>query len=300
MPSSQTRGELFLLITVFMEGLYPILVQKTVGVFPPVFFGAISSYVAAFFLFWYLVYTKALTKGITWEVLRYILAVVLCIVVLGHVFVFIGSQYTTGINVGLLLRFELVTTFIVGTLLAKERLTTRQLGGAILIIIGVVSILFNGTLQFNRGDMLVIVATALFPVGNMFAKKALASISPVSLLFWRYSVGGSILLVLTPFVEPQAFAVQWTLSSVVFLLFFGTAMLIASKTCFYAGLQRLQMTNVIFLVTALATALTLLFSYLFLHEVPSLYQWVGFSISVLGAYFMNVRTRVPRSVPDHV
>lgn len=299
MTAPKTRGELFLLVTIFMEGLYPVLVQQSIGTFPPIFFGGLSALIAAFFLFWHLWRTKTLTKGLTKQVMGYILMVVLCIVIFGHIFVFVGSRYTTGINVGLLLRFELVTTFFVGMFIAKDRLSSSEIAGAVLIGLGTICILFNGTLHLNKGDLIVLAATVLFPFGNFYAKKALQFVSPMQVLFWRYAIGGSFLLILSPFVEPEVFSIPWSKEALLFLLFFGTAMLIASKTCFYTALRYLQLTNVIFIVAAMATALTLVFSYLLLGETPTGYQWIGFAVSVVGSYCMSGKARF-RHTADHV
>ena len=300
MTSSKTKGEMLLFVTIIMEGLYPVLVQRGITAFSPIFFASISSLISCFLLFWYLLFSKQLTKGLSLKVFGYIAVVVICIIFFGHALVFFGSQYTTGINVGLLLRFELVTTFLVGTMLLKDRLETVEFCGALCIILGTFLIVFNGSFSFNKGDALVLISTFFLPFGNMYAKKALQYISPFALLFWRYLLGGSLLLVTIPFIEPEAFSMVWTIDAFLFLLLFGSAMLIGSKACFYFGLQQLQITNIIFYVSAGASIITLLASYILLGEVPSAYQWIGFAVSLLGAFWMTSKGVLRPNLVDPV
>lgn len=298
MQSRTQSAELTLLVSIFMEGLYPVLVVNGIASFSPIFFGAISSLFAATIIFFCA--RTQLLRGLSRTIFFHICIVSLCIVVLGHVLIFTASQFTTGINIGLLLRFELVTTLLVGVFLAKDKLRSVQIFGALCIGVGTFLIVYNGSFHLNKGDVLVLIATILFPFGNMSAKKVLQECTPLALLFWRYALGGFVLLCSTPVFEPQAFFTSWTVQMVVFFVLFSLMMMIVSKLCFYSALKQLQMTNVIFQIDASAAVLSLFFAYVFLAEIPTRYQWFGFGITLLGVYWLTKKPLVRTIAIDHV
>lgn len=271
-----------------LESMYPILIHSIIGSLPPIFFAGVSSFIAAVILAVYLLWTGEFRKHIPRYAYGYVLMVVINIVVISQIFVFYGAMYTSPVNVGLLLRFELVTSFIVGAFFLKDRLNTSELLGVFLIILGTLSVLYNGSFAMNHGDIFIVIATCFFPIGNTFAKKALNHMSPMMLLCLRFILGGTILLFLSYMYEQPVRSIDTR--SLVLLFVFSIGILIISKACFYQGLRRLQLTNTIFIVVAGATALTIFFSYIFLGQVPTNYQWIGTMFMSAGMYCMMKKT----------
>jgi len=292
-------GELMLLLTCVFEGLFPIVAKFATNAFPPIFFTAVSVLCAAFVFFCVLVFRRRLFQQISLVALGYAFGVTI-FVVMGLAIVLIGVQWTSGINTTLLLQAEMLFTFLFASLFLGERLRRVAIFGACAVFLGTVFVLFNGTFVLNRGDLIIVFATALFPIGNMFAKKALELISADTLLFLRYLMGGCILLSVSFFfedisgIEPHVWRESMWIFPVYVLL-----ILVCSKICWYAGLKRLLLSKAVYIGSA-SPAFSLIFAYMFLREVPTTYQLLGFFLIVGGVYFLISKSRRRELQPDHV
>jgi len=291
----QQVGEVMLLGTCVLEGLFPILANLSMCVFPPVLFTALSALLAAAafacILLWSGGWRRIPFKGFLYA------CGVAVFVVLASTFIFVGARSTSGINTTLLLQAEILFTFIVSTLFLRETWRVPQLLGAAAILCGDIFILFNGTLVLNHGDLFILLATALFPIGNIFAKRALHLLSSQMLLFLRYAVGGVFLLLLSLLIEgaPPSAESLWAHRSL--FLVYTFLILVGSKLFWYGGLKRLPLGRAVAIISS-APAFGLFFAFLFLREIPTLYQFVGFGFSTIGVFLIIAQSRLTRPLSD--
>ena len=76
----------------------------------------------------------------------------------------IALNYTTPVNGAILNQFEIIYSLIMSYLILKERPTLRQMGGSVLIILGVGLLLWQaGTTIQLKGDLMIIGCLWMFP-----------------------------------------------------------------------------------------------------------------------------------------
>src|SRR5208337_1697760 len=203
---------------------------------------------------------------------------------------FIGAGKTSGINASLLLLSEIIFTLLF-TPFIGEKTTIEKLIGAFGVFCGAALILFHGSFQVNTGDVLVILSTATYPVGNYYSKKALNQVSPSVILLVRFFLGGLFLLLLAMFVETPShmFAVivtNWPLLSLT-----GFVLLGAGKIVWYEALDRLDISKTISLgMTFPLFSLIILTG--FYEETITRQQAIGIAVMMVGVFFSARRPSV--------
>ncbi|MBU0459122.1 DMT family transporter [Patescibacteria group bacterium] len=291
MTSKQERiGELMLLATCVFEGFYPVIAHIASDAFPPIFFTGSTASIAALLFALYSIVSGRFIRKVP---LRGVLLAtgVVAFNFTAWVLLLVGAKSTSGINTALLLQAEMVFTFIFTTVVLRERLTPMQLWGVLTVFGGTMFILYNGSVHLNRGDLIIIGATALFPIGNTFAKKALDILTPDYLLFLRYLIGGTTLMIISLFVEDLS-GVRSGITREILWIFpvYIVLIMVVSKVLWYNGLKRLPLGRCIYIFSA-TPAFGLVIAMIILKEVPTLYQFGGLFIVMGGVYLLMKRRR---------
>ncbi len=291
MPLKQEKkGVILALISAALWGVFPVMVNRGAHYIPPLTFAAISAFLAAVGSFAYAALKSKLHELKRRDAYASLLMVTLCIVIIPYVLLFIGSSRTSGINTSLLLLSEIIFTLMF-TPLIGEKTTSEKLIGAAGIFVGALLILYNGSFRLNIGDIMVITSTATYPIGNFYAKKALNRVSPSTILFVRFSLGGLFmfslaLLTETPSNMSHVITADWPT-----LLFTGLILLGMGKIIWYEALSRLDISK------AISLSMTFpLFSLIILvgifKEAISHYQWLGIVAMMVGVFFSIRRPSV--------
>jgi drug/metabolite transporter (DMT)-like permease len=291
MPTrEENKGAILALISAALWGIFPVTVNRGSHTIPPLTFAALSTLLAAAGSFLYAALKGRLHELRTKEAYASLLMITLCIVIVPYVLFFIGSSKTSGINTSLLLLSEIIFTLMF-TPLIGEKTTLEKVAGASGVFVGALLILYNGKLHLNGGDIMIIASTATYPIGNFYAKRALNQVSPPTILFVRFFLGGLFMLPVAMLSEPRAhladvFAMHWPT-----LLFTGLILLGVGKIVWYEALGRLDISK------AIALGMTFpLFSLILLvgvfREPISHFQWVGTAVMMLGAFVSMKRSSV--------
>jgi len=81
-----------------------------------------------------------------------------------------GVGMTSGISASLLLQAEPIYSALLSFFILKEAIGKKQLFAMLFIIIGVGIIFYNGTLQVNYGDVLVLVTPLFYQLSHIIVK----------------------------------------------------------------------------------------------------------------------------------
>lgn len=288
MAKKETTGVLFALVNAALYGIFPVAVNRGPHQLMPLTYAAISTLLAAAGSFVYTALNGKLHELKNRDTYSSLFMITLCIVVVPYILFFIGSTKTSGINTSLLLLSEVVFTLMF-TPLIGEKTTVEKLAGALGILAGAALILYNGRLRLNSGDIMIVASTVTFPIGNFYAKKALARVSPSTILFVRFTLGGLFMLLLAILFEgvgAGAITKEWPL-----LLFTGLVLLGVGKIVWYEGLARLDISKAISLgMTFPLFSLVILIGVF--KERVSCYQWVGIGVMMIGVFFSARRRSV--------
>src|SRR5699024_7955608 len=135
--------------------------------------------------------------------------------------VYVGLHYTTAINASLMNATTPILIFILSFLFLKIRLTKIQVIGALISLLGVLSIISYYSiktllqLSFNKGDLIVFVAIICWSVYSLLVKQYAQSL-PGNTTFFITIVIGTIMLL--PFfmydITSATSTVHWSFQTV--------------------------------------------------------------------------------------
>ncbi|PIT86127.1 MAG: hypothetical protein COU33_04880 [Candidatus Magasanikbacteria bacterium CG10_big_fil_rev_8_21_14_0_10_43_6] len=288
--TQERTGVLFGLAAAAGWGLFPILVQRGTQTIPPVTFAALSTLVSVATFVCYS------TVRASWNELRDrrvyfpILMIALCIIVIPYTLFFVGASITSGVNAAILLLSEIIFSLIFTHFIGEHTTTTKLIGGGG-VFLGAACILYNGSLSFHLGDILILCSTITYPLGNFYSKKALHLVSPDTILFLRASIGAIFLLLFARLVEPGVAMFQTFLAAWPVIVANGLLVLGLTKIFAYQSLKRLDISKFIS-IGATATFFSLIILILFFKEPMSVYQWIGIVFMTIGVYYSIKRKSV--------
>ncbi len=292
----ERRAVSFVMTSSMIEGGFPIFINQASRIFPIMFFAAVSTYIGAILHIGLLIVRKRLRQHLPWQTWGFIAGVTLCNSVLALLFIFAGTRYTSGINTALLMQSEMLFSFIFFRVIIGEHISIRQMIGALIVLTGTLTVLYNGSFALNAGDILIVLGTMFFPIGNMCAKKALEVASSSYVLAVRHIVGGTVFTVLAFLYEDitlQMFSLVW--DHIYLVLFYGIIVLVISKLCWYEGLKDLALSKAVSIMLGYPI-FSMIFAMVFLHEIPTVYQVLGMSITI-GGLFILVKRSSPSTLP---
>lgn len=291
MPKSREKiGVILALIAASIHGLAPLIINRAGNLIPPLTFAAITTVIGAIFCFIYVISENKLHELKIKKAWPALLLVSLFIVIIPHVLFFVGSSKTSGINTALLGLSEIIFALIF-TPFIGEKNTPEKLIGSIAILIGGGFILYKENFSLNLGDALIIFSTALYPIGNFYAKKAFHLVSPSVVLFTRFFLGGIVISILARIIEPEANIDNLIVGNLPTILFTGIIFLGIGKAIWYQGLKRLDMSKAISLIMT-APLFSVIFLITIFRENLIIQQWLGIAIMAAGIYFTVKRKSV--------
>lgn len=287
MNREERIGELFIFGELVFHSFFPVIINYSAKIVPPIFFAAGATLVAAACIFLFLLFTNGLRAKISRQALYYILLVTLFIVIIPSIFIFIGTRATSGINTSILLQTEILFTFIILGLLGKEAITGQKLSGALAVLLGGIAVLYNGSFKLNPGDLFIVAGVFFYPIGNIFAKKALRLTQPAVILFIRSLLGGGVLLAVSlAFEQFNRPAVFYFKDQLVYFLLCGVVVYFIAKMMWYEGLKRIQITKAVPIALS-SPALSIVYAVAFLKEMPTVFQIAGFLTVLLGLFVIT-------------
>lgn len=285
-------GEFFILSQAAINGLLPIIATYSTRIVQPVMFAGISALVAGISLLIYLLLTKEISELKSKKALPDILGVTIFIVIVPSIFLYMGASMTSSINVAILAQTELLFTWIICGLFFNETINLQKIAAALIVVIGATMVLYNGSFQLKIGDVLIIAAHVFYPIGNIFAKKALKITTPMAIVFYRNIIGGTVLVLLGLLfgklgIGASIANIQITI--ILLLLVNGILLNVISKILWYKGLKKIEISKAVSIGMSLP-AFSLIYAFLFLNEIPTVYQLTGFLIIILGLLTLTRKT----------
>ncbi len=253
---------------------------------PPLFSGALSIIIAAIFFAVMLTIQKRWSEIKTFSVYKDIFLATFFLGMIYYGLLFIGIQKTTAGNTSIIMLMEIFFAMVILRLWQKEKLTKNRIIGAILMVIGALVILLqNATLNMNSGNLIILIAMIFPPFGNYYMQKARKKVSSTFIMFFRSLLSGLFLMIMALLLEPIP-SVDLISKSSIFILINGLLLLGFSKIFWIEGLHRIPITKAVSFI-AIDPALTLIFAYFILKEVPTSWQILGFIPIFIGVMFVT-------------
>ncbi|MFH0820538.1 MAG: DMT family transporter [Candidatus Peregrinibacteria bacterium] len=281
--SQERLGEILVFGEMLIMALFPILVHYGSIQMPPLFFAAITSLIAGLTMGVPLIVTNRSRELLERKVWKPIVIITLCIIVFPSILIYKGAQLTSGINTSILLTAEALFTLLFFHFVG-ERITRIKIFGTIAMFAGTALVVWNGIFELNTGALLILLATAIYPIGNYYAKKALVIAHPFTLIFARSLLGGLILLGFSlAFESFQSVDLKLLKDFWWILLLNGFLVSALSKVFWYEGIKRIEVGKAVIIGMSFP-AFSMILATIFLKEIPTIYQLGGFLIILAGLY----------------
>jgi drug/metabolite transporter (DMT)-like permease len=173
----------------------------------------------------------------------------------------------------------------------RERLTSMQLVGAMIAIVGSLTIAFRPhSLQPEWGSLLVILSTFLYALHAALVKRHGGNIEFVNFFFFRLLCTTAVLFLIAAGRQTLA----WPSAAAWIVLFVtATVDVVISRILYYAALRWLDM-SLHAIVLTVSPAVAVLWSLLLFDTVPTGQQALGGVAVLVGVLIVTLKRPVPR------
>lgn len=233
----ERQGELLMLGLSVLESWFPILSIVAMS-----HVGALHTYmyslIIAFFFYMAIMYKRDRFKELKNRAAYKDLLLTTFWITTIFTLIFIGMRYTTAGNMAVIVFLQVLFSYLYFNVLGKEKMDTVHLIGAILMTIGALIILIPHDMQFNKGDWLILLASAFAPIVNLYQKRVREYCSAETILGFRTVVGFPFVALLAYWLEPAA---SWEdiKSALPYIFLIATLIYVAAKIMWIEALNRI-------------------------------------------------------------
>ena len=209
--------------------------------------------------------------------------------------VYFALNYTQVINAVLVLAAIPALTIILSSLMKIEKTNLFQIFGLFLSIVGIGAIISNGELQriislnFNKGDLWMLVCVLSWALYSTLLKKYQLKISQFSLIQLMVSVG--ILFLIPQFFYEQSIGLDVNFNKAFFLILFYVVIFpaIAAYYCWQKGVEIIGPNRATMFIQ-LMPLFSAVMAIIIFNEKFELYHFAGAIFIVSGIYLSNKKT----------
>ena len=215
-------------------------------------------------------------------------------VVLFNMFQFMALEFTTASNVGLISTINMFSIALSSYLFLKERINVLQIMAMLISLGGVLLVLTNGhltvlfSLQFNKGDLFMMIAVALWGLYSVCSKWAMKYTTPLMATLYSGVFG---IMMLLPFRVGDIAIKHVDASFIQSILYTGLISTVLCMLFWNIGVQKIgATTSGLFL--NFNPVFTAILAFLFLDEKMTWIQGLGGVIVIVGCIlFTTVKTK---------
>ena len=207
-------------------------------------------------------------------------------VVLFAPILYLGLRFTTAINATLISGFGPLITGVLAALLIREPMSGRQVGGAVVGLIGIVILISGGslalwrTLHNNAGDLIIQGATTLWGMYSVIGRRVMHHRSTISATAFSAFLGLPFLLI-AAFLEARTFPVIVSPKLLLAALYIGIGPTVVGFLSWNTGVCRLGPSGAMVFYNTLPLYGALL-GFLFLGESIGLSHVIGGALIIGG------------------
>ena len=201
----------------------------------------------------------------------------------------IALNYTTPVNGAILNQFEIIYSLILSAVLLKEHPTVRQIGGSLLILLGVGLLLWQaGTTVQLKGDLMIIGCLWMFQLSHICAKKLPAQMPPQLIAAARALFAMPALLVLVIYLAlfqgPLVFESNATLWSM--LLLCAVVNYLLGNTFWYQAIRHMDLSKATAIILSYPV-MTFVLAVLLGQDKITAVKVLGMILAIGGAYIVT-------------
>lgn len=278
-------GEGMIALEVLLWSFFPIITVLSYGSVPSLLSLAWSSVFAFLFFIPIMAYRKKwpeIKNPLLW---KYVLCITLFNSVAFYTFYFTALKYTTPGNAAIISLLEILTSFIFFNVILRENISREYIAGACFMLVGALIVLAPNFAGINVGDVFILAATLVAPVGNLYQQKARKLASSITIVFLRSVLAIPIIFLLAHLFGQHASLAE-VQTSLYFLLINGVVLLGLSKLLWIEGIHRMSVTKAMAFQGA-GPVITLLAAWALLSQVPTFWQLVSLAPLFIGILLLT-------------
>lgn len=135
-----------------------------------------------------------------------------------HVFFFTALKYTSSVNTSLIAAMNPIITTLMASLVLKEKVPNKAIGGILISFTGVALIVTNGSFEvirnmsFNIGDIYMLLGIVSFSFYFIILKGIVGRIEPIKLTFYVFLFCVLLLVPMVIYEDPMSYLPDTTSS----------------------------------------------------------------------------------------
>jgi len=213
------------------------------------------------------------------------IGIVFFVSILYYVFYYLGLTKTTSGNASIIALFETCTSYVFFNIFKREKFSLESKVGAVLMVLGAVIVLLPNFSVLNTGDLFILIATIVVPIGNYFQQKATKISSTETILFLR-SILAVPFLFLLAYMFGQHLQTHQVKDSLIFLILNGILILGLAKAFWVEGIARISVTKANAL-NSIGPLFTLFFAFIIFHQIPTIWQATSLIFFFFGVLLLT-------------
>jgi drug/metabolite transporter (DMT)-like permease len=282
----QRQGELSVVSSAVLWGLFPVVTVLSYATLTPLVSLGGST------LFSVLVFAFLLSWRQKWHEVRAgiafsdILWVIVLNGVLYHVLFFFGLKYTSAGNAAILALTETFFSYLFFHVWRKDAIPFAHIGGSLLMVAGAAVVLLPGWSGIHRGDLLILAASFVAPLGNFFQQRARARVSSETIMFIRTIIVAPAIIILAWGVG-EKLSIDTLRNALPVLAVNGILMLGLTKILWIEGIHRVSVTKANAL-SSISPFVTLFVAWILLGNIPTPWQLFSLAPMLAGVLFLGM------------
>lgn len=286
----ERQGEIYIVSSALIWGFFPILTILSYQKITPLLSLAISTLVSSFlfgFIFWRKKNYWQLKDG---RAMKDTLIMTLIIGVAYYVLFFWGLKFTSAGNASLIALIETLFSYLFFNVWREEHISYSHIAGALFMLVGAGIVLWPNFHSFKLGDILVLSASAIAPLGNFYQRRARLRVGSDVIWLVRSLIASPILFVIAYLFGERINFVN--LSSIWWLLILnGIFVMGLSKIFWLESIHRINVAKANAL-SSVSVIVTFIFSWRLLGQSVTHNQLLAIVPVVIGLWLLSGYGRV--------
>ena len=278
---------LLVLTIMVLWGLNIVILKLLVTELPPATMTAFRVMIAGVTTLCILILTRSFRR-MTKQEWIYTLLGTLFGVVLHHSLLAISLTMIDASSAALILALVPLTTVILAIFFLGEKLTGARFLGISLALTGVFFIQGESftSFQFSLGEVLIFTSMLVQAISFIFIKKATATIDSKQITTMMFLTGSIGLVILSFIIEPGSFSQMFTASPFIYVLFIFSGMVVTGfgYIIYNSAIQQIGAGQTV-IFNNFVPFFGVVFSVIFLNEMITVSQVIGFIFVVIGVLF---------------
>lgn len=287
----ERKGELLIFVEALLWSLFPIITKFTTSSTNPLISLTITTSFSLLLFFGILLYKKKFFELKSREAVLDSCKAGVLISLIFYGLTFYGIHKTGAGSASIILQLEIVTGFIFFNLLRKEQIQKAHIYGAICMLLGGMLVLSPNIEGIRLGDLFILLAVCVTPLGNFYQRRASRTVSVETVLFVRSLVAVVVFWILALSLYGKE-TLQFSPKEFFWLAFNGIFIFGFSKILWLLGIQKISVTKA-HAMNIISPVITVAIAFFWLQEEITKLQFLSIIPVGLGVYLLT------RSVPEN-